>query len=170
MASVRLRRAAAAAAALTATLGLSACGTSFGAQTNQQYQAAVGADVRSGPVLALNTLFVDNGDGTATLSTTFVNKSGDEQVLRGVMVSVGDDAPVMVEPSSQVEVPVDGSRHVGKDGEVVVELDALTGGTYADTVFTFDSAGEVEIDAPVVRRTAMYDDVARTAASGSSAQ
>lgn len=170
VASVRLRRATAVVAALTATLGLSACGTSFDAQTNQQYQAAIGADLRTGPVLALNTLFVDNGDGTATLSTTFVNKSDEEQTLQGVLVAVGDEAPVMVEPASDVVVPVGVSRRVGEDGEIVVELDALSAGVYADAAFTFEPAGDIEIETPVVARSDIYDDVARTAQTGSSAE
>lgn len=170
MSSVSLRRAAAVAAALTATVGLSACGTGMSAQTNQQYQAGIGANLRTGPMLALNTLFVDNGDGTATLSTAFVNKSESQQELQGVTVTVGDNSPATAEPSSAVFVSPGGSRSIGAAGEIVVQLDSLTAGAYADVVLTFDKTGDIEIEAPVVERNATYDDVATAPGGATTAE
>ena len=67
MSTVRRRRIAATALAMTAALTLGGCGTSFNAQTTHIYQPAVGAN-HHGEMDVLNTLLVANDDGSATLS------------------------------------------------------------------------------------------------------
>jgi hypothetical protein len=42
----------------------------------------------------------------------------------------------------------------------VLTGDAVGAGDYVSLTFTFDQAGDVRIEAPVVTRTAMYDEVA----------
>ena len=85
MSSVRRRLAAT--FATTTLLALSACG--FDAQTNQQYQAAVGANLY-GDVDVLNSVLVANDDGSATVSAGFVNNTDDEQGLSSVSVTTMD--------------------------------------------------------------------------------
>jgi hypothetical protein len=157
--SIRLRSAAATLLVATA-LGLAGCtATGNDAQTNQQYQAGVGANLNTGQVQLYNALAVDNADGTATVSTVVVNTSDETQKLDGVTATTGA-GKVDVEAAPAIIGPGD-SFNTGPAATVVLTGDAMTAGDYVTLTFTFDRAGEVSIDAPVVARTEMYDDVAK---------
>jgi hypothetical protein len=156
--SPRLRSAAATLLA-AAALGLAGCsGTGVGAQTNQQYQPGVGANLRTGDVQLYNALAVDNGDGTATVSAVVVNTSDDTQKLDGVTATSRGGA-VDVKAAPAIIGPGD-SFDTGPAATVVLAGDAVGAGDYVSLTFTFDQAGDVTIDAPVVTRTEMYADVA----------
>lgn len=160
--TVRRRRLAATALATTALLALGGCGTGFSAQTNQVYQAGVGADYR-GEIDVLNTLLVANDDGTATLSTSMVNNSDAEQTLAGVTATTlkGQELPVV---STETKLPlrrgvlstVGGAADAG--GFWVSK--GATAGDYVRLTLTFDKAAPVTLEAPVVGRSEEYAKVA----------
>jgi hypothetical protein len=157
--TVRRRRTAATALATTALLALGGCGTGFKAQTSQVYQAGVGANHR-GEMDVLNTLFVANEDGSATLSTSIVNNSPDAQTLSGVTVTTlkGQTLPV----TSTKLAPL--SLHEGVLSTVGGASDAggfwiskgATAGDYVRVTLTFDESAPVTLEAPVVTRTDEY--------------
>jgi hypothetical protein len=156
-------RIAATSLALAATLGAAGCTlTGVDAQTNQQYQAGAGANLRTGEVHLYNALAVDNGDGTATLSTVILNTTDETQKLDGAAAEVTDDgSPVDVETAPAIIGPQD-TFDTGPAATVVFTSDDMTAGDYITITLLFDKAGEVSIQAPVVKRTAMYQDVATT--------
>ncbi|MGH3457486.1 hypothetical protein [Aeromicrobium sp.] len=151
------------AATLAATaLALAGCtATGVGAQTNQQYQPGVGANLRTGQVQLYNALAVDNGDGTATLSTVVLNTTEETQKLDSVTATGADGTEVGVESAPAIIGPGD-TFNTGPAATVVFTGDSLEAGDFVNVTLTFDNAGEVFIEAPVVARTTMYADVART--------
>ncbi|MEJ7635943.1 hypothetical protein [Aeromicrobium sp.] len=159
--TVRRRRIAAAALAVTAALTLGGCGTGFDAQTNQRYQAGVGAN-HHGEMDVLNTLLVANEDGSATFSTSIVNNGNADQTLSSVEVTTLDDQPLEVS-STKTLLPLqaDVLSVVGgaADAGGFLVSDAATG-AYVKVTLTFSDAAPVTIEAPVVARTAEYEQVA----------
>jgi hypothetical protein len=129
------------------------------AQTNQQYQAGVGANLRTGHVQLYNALAVDNGDGTATLSTVIVNTSEETQKLDAASATTADGSSVESQISPAIIGPGD-SFNTGPEATVVFRGD-LTAGDYVTITLAFNRAGDVTIDAPVVTRTEMYAGVAK---------
>lgn len=150
------------AATLAATaLALTGCtATGTGAQTNQQYQPGVGANLRTGQVQLYNALAVDNGDGTATLSTVVLNTTEETQKLDSVTATGADGTEVDVESAPAIIGPRD-TFNTGPAATVVFTGGTLEAGGFVTVTLTFDNAGDVSIEAPVVARTTMYADVAR---------
>lgn len=156
--SIRRRRLAAIALVVTAPLTLSACSTSFGAPTNQQYQQGIGANLREGSVQIYNGLFVDNEDGTATFSGAFLAREED-QVITSASVTPSLGAPVPVTLEAPIELAAEDLLPVGSQGKIIVASDAVEAGRYV-TLTLGTSSGEVTLDVPVVERTEMYSSVA----------
>ncbi len=158
MSSVRRRLAATFAA--TTLLALSACG--FEAQTNQQYQAAVGANAH-GDIDVLNALLVANEDGSATVSAGFVNKTEDEQNLESVTITTlaGEELDVRSPELPTLPVPVDVVTTLGSAGDTAsyTVTQGAEAGYYVKITFSFSDAAPVTIEVPVVARTADYDKV-----------
>ena len=158
--SLRPRAAAATLFAATAVALAGCTGTGVDAQTNQQYQAGVGANLRTGEVQLYNTLAVDNGDGTATLSTVVVNTTDETQKLDSAAATASDDGDqVEVETAPAIIGPGD-SFNTGPAATVVFHGGVVEAGDYVTVTLAFDRAGEVTINAPVVSRTEMYSEVA----------
>lgn len=165
MTTARSRRLATTTLALTALLSLGACGTGFDTQTNAQYQPGVGANVRTGDVQAYNTVLVDNGDDTYTLSVGLLNTTDEPQALSSYSVAPRDGgAAVTSDPSAPVDLSAKALSTIGFDGEVVVTSKDLSVGKYATIELTFDSGETLSVEAPVVARTAEYSQVASKAA------
>lgn len=165
----RFRRPSAAVAAAAVVLALGACGTSFDAQTNQRYQAGIGADLRDSPVQVLGAMLVSDEDGNATLSATLLNKSGTDQRLTDVRLvgSDGEELELTSTSSEDLVLTDQTARTLGSvsdDNEAqqskVYTTSGVTPGLYYTLTLTFDEAGEVEIYLPSVVRNAIYDDVA----------
>jgi copper(I)-binding protein len=161
---VRRRGLSAAALAVTAGLTLSACGTSFGAQTNQVYQPAVGANAR-GDVDSHNTQLVGNGDGSATLTAALVNNLDEEQTLTSVEVTDDKgDALTVRSPKTALPLPSGTLVTLGRaDTAVYIVTEGAEPGDYVDITLTFSDSGPLSVKAPVVARAdhaAEYEDVA----------
>ncbi len=157
MSSVRRRLAATFAA--TTLLALSACG--FEAQTNQQYQAAVGANA-FGDVDVLNALLVANEDGSATVSAGFVNKTGAQQGLSNVTVTTLDGTELSVRGlRSLLPLPTNQLATLGgaSDAGGFQVTEGAEAGYYVKATFNFTDSAPVTIELPVVTRTADYDKV-----------
>ena len=156
-------------AAATAAIGLAGCaGTGIDAQTNAQYQAGVGANVRSGPIQLFNALAVDNGDGTATFSAAILNNDDSPAKLTGATARGSDGSKVTATTAPAI---IDAGRVfiTGKAGAVILADKKLEAGEYVTVKLTFDGGRSVSVEAPVVARTAIYDDVATDAGGESGA-
>jgi len=119
--SARTRRTAAASLTLLAALGLSACGTGFDAAVNAQYQAAVGADDRTGDIEVLNATVVADEAEQVT-----VEESEETEQTTG-----GTDT---TEESAESEQPVAGdsgtiAASLVNNGEETRTLTSITAGT-----------------------------------------
>ena len=144
-------------AVVPALAGCIATGTK--AATNAQYQPGIGANLNSGQVQLYNALVVDNGDGTGTVSVLISNTTDEPQKLDTVSATTSSGESVDVTTAPAI-VGANGSLSTGPAATAVLESDAVTAGTYVRLTFTFDRAGDVTIEAPVVTRDSTYDDVA----------
>lgn len=165
MSSVRRRRLTAVSLTALAGLTLTACGTSFGAQTNQVYQPAVGANER-GEVESHNTLLVGNRDGSATLSAGVVSNLDSDQTLTKVTV-VDEDGKTLTVKAPKAPLTLTSRAFTTLGGttpdSVFVVTSGAEPGDYVTVTYTFSDSAEVEIEAPVVARAehaGEYDDVA----------
>lgn len=153
--------------AAAATLGLGGCaGTGKDAQTNAQYQAGVGANVRSGSIQLFNALAVDNGDGTATFSSAILNRGDSPAKLQSADATASDGSEVDVKSGPAI-IGAGQVFDTGKAGVVILAGKELEAGKYVAVKLTFDRGRTVSVEAPVVARTAIYDDVATNAGGDS---
>lgn len=161
--SNRRLRIAATAIALASTFALSACSSNFGAQTNHSYQAAVGSNVRSGPIQVFNALFVDNQDGTATFSGALLSPEGSQEIVsanaEGAEVTLA--APITLEEQTLLTI--------GAEGEIIASLDPSAVGRNIKLTLTGADGDSVTVSAVVVERTEMYDSVAKTSSAAAEA-
>lgn len=149
--------------AVTAPFALSACGTGFSAQTNQQYQASVGANLRSGPIGIYNGLFVHNSGMEATFSGALLS---DADVTITKVSVTSDGGTGTFDLPKPIELKADVLKTLGPAGEVVVGMESLKPGNYVTVGFITDDGAEVSLEVPVVTRTAVYRDVARVSGGG----
>jgi hypothetical protein len=149
------------AATMVTAFALAGCaGTGDNAQTNQQYQAGVGTNLRTGQVQLYNALAVDNGDGTATLSTVVLNTTDRTQKLDSASASVPNGGRGVGVQAAPAIIGPGATFNTGPAATVVFTGKALKPGDYVTVTLRFDDAGEVSVDAPVVTRTTMYSSVA----------
>jgi len=139
------------------------------AQTNAQYQAGVGANVRSGPIQLFNALAVDNGDGTATFSAAILNRDDTPAKLTGASAQSSDGSPVKATTAPAI-IAAGQAFNTGKAAAVILADKDLQAGEYVTVKLTFDGGREVSVEAPVVARSAIYDDVATDAGGESGAE
>ena len=142
-----------------AVLLVSACGTGFNAQTNKVYQAGAGATDRGGEVEVLNGLFVDNAEGTATFSGGLLNKQDVDDTVTSV-TGKKDGEQVEIVLDAPIELASGRLFKAGEEPQIVARGDNIKPGYYVTLTFSFSSSAPVEIEVPVVRRSATYDDVA----------
>lgn len=147
--------------ACVAAFALSACGSGLDAPTNQIYQAAVGSDHR-GHVWVLNTLFVADADGSATLSASVVNKASGAQELTGVSVVDGDGNDLEVQDSGLPgDLEVEKLQRLGiEDSPIIRVSDGATPGYQLTVTLSFSDSADVVMKAPVAERGFTYDSIA----------
>jgi len=158
--STLIRRATASAIAATAVIALSACGTSFSAQTNQQYQAAEGTNQR-GEVDSMNTVLVADDAGTAVVSAGLVNQTDTAQTLTDVTITTADGTTLDVTPpAGDVTIQPGKIVTLGSDSANLfgVAADAVAG-RYVTITFEFSDAEDTRVDAPTVARNHTYESV-----------
>lgn len=163
----RARRLAATTAAIATIASLSACGTNFGAQTNQKYQAAVGADHRSGGVQILGATLVANMDGSATLAGSLLNTTPNVEQLTGISATTLDGAALTTTINNgpaRLDLPVGGSLQLGSRETMIAFVGGVHAGSYVALTFEFSDSPSVTMNVPVVTRTTEYERVAEPAA------
>lgn len=149
---------------------LAACGTSFGAQTNQLYESGIGSNHRFGDVEILNAVFVDNGDGTATLSAGLISKLDGGDTLTGVSATDDGGSDIAATLTEPVTLPKDELVSLGTKPEVVLPDGGFQAGYLVHLTLTFENAAPIQIDAPVDSRSKMYDSIATPAPPKSTSQ
>lgn len=173
-ASPRLRKArgllAASALAAGLMLGVAACGTGFGAQSNAIYDPGLGTNSRGGGVDVLNALLVDNGSGSGTLSATLVGDYGQTRQLTQVtaMSLQHDDLKVAL-TSGPVNLAPGCPVQLGRGAAVVISGSAVAPGYVVTVDFSFTGAQQVSLPVLVVARSSMYASVATASAPTGSA-
>jgi copper(I)-binding protein len=155
--------------AAAAAIALGGCaGTGTDAQTNAQYQAGIGANVRTGTIQLYNALAVDNGDGTATFSAAILNRDDAAAKLTGASAKASDGSKVDATTAPAI---IDAGQlfNLGKTGAVILTNEELAAGDYVTVKLAFNGGRTVSVEAPVVARTAIYDGVATNAGGDSAA-
>ena len=154
------RRVTASALACAAVFALGACGTSFSAQTNQQYQAAEGANAR-GDVDAMNTVVVADEAGTGVVSVGLVNKTDAKQTLTGITITTADGSKIAVSaPAADVEIGPGDIVTLGSSDELAFRIaEGAEAGDYVTISFAFSDARATEVKAPTVMRNHTYESV-----------
>ena len=139
------------------------CAVGFDAQTTQFYTAPEGTDVRGGDVEGLNMLVVDNGDGTGTLVAALVNNnSDDDDTLTKITALDPDDDEAQVKVSGAdkpLPLPAGGLVQLADTGQVVLTGDPVFAGQVLSLTLTFERAGAITAEVPVVPRDERYEDV-----------
>jgi copper(I)-binding protein len=78
------RRVTLAAATVTLSIVVAACGANFSAQTSQPYQPAEGTNATSGPIAVRNMLVLASADGKGELHAAIVNDGAEDDTLVSV--------------------------------------------------------------------------------------
>lgn len=152
----RLGRIVGIAFALASATALTSCGN---AQTDEQYQAGVGANVRTGSVQLFNAVAVTNGDGTATLSASVLNRTGKTIKLTAASGTLSNGTKVTARTTPAL-IGAGQVKDTGPAGNVVIKASKLTAGEYLKLTLTFTEGNKATVDAPVVARSSVYADVA----------
>lgn len=156
-------------AVLVATLPvLTACAANFSAQTQQQYQPAVGTDDRDGDVYVINAVIVADQAGNGTVVTTLISQQSDDY-LQGFSAEDSKGGALKTNklpaitgsqdpnaPSNGIALPAQQSVKIPDDGALQVSGDTITPGTFATLTLTFVEAAPATIDVPVVPRSGPY--------------
>ncbi|HPU14165.1 MAG TPA: hypothetical protein PLQ19_10260 [Aeromicrobium sp.] len=156
------RTIAAIALTVAAPFALSACGTSFNAQTNQQYQAGVGSNLRTGPIHVYNGLFVANDEGDGKMpSATFSGALLSAEPQKIIQLSVTSGATTAsFPPYAPIELEANKLKTLGADGEFFIQMETVEPGAVVTVTFESASGDVASLEVPVVERTKMYADVA----------
>lgn len=158
---LRRRPIATAVVAAAAALALGGCSdTNFSAQTNQAYQAGIGAN-HQGDIDVLNTLLVANPDGSATVSAGVVNHNEGEDAVTGVTATtLAGDTLTVNDADKDLALPSESIVPLGKEGGAgVYTVDGAPIGQYVRLTVSFADSASVTIEAPVVTRGEYYDDI-----------
>jgi hypothetical protein len=147
---VNVRRSIAAAALLLAVPALSACGVSFGAQTDQVYNPSVGTDDRSGQVDVLNALIVSGSNGSGTVVATLVNNDQQHDDTLKSVAGAGRDSSLTVQPGGDTTIPAGGLLNLATQGSITARGKRIVPGNVVEITFSFDRAEAITIGVPVV--------------------
>jgi hypothetical protein len=143
------------------------CAAGTSAQTQKQYQPAVGADDREGQVYALNMLVVADDQGRGTLVGTLINQASCPDYV--VDIQAVDDKGGGVEtgalPAAKTLDTPEGCPSTAPDkglalpsqvpakfpDDALVQLDSphASPGTFVTLTLRFQEAAPLEIDVPV---------------------
>lgn len=158
--SPRLRRGVAAALVAAVLPALSGCASGFDSPVLQDYDAAVGVNVRDGGVWGMNMLVVLPESGRGTLVGALLNntRTGDRLVAATVRSEQGE-APVRSSLlRSSLTLPPDRLVELSDPPAVLVQGD-VTPGRFVTLSLRFQRAAPIEAQVPVVAHTGAYEDV-----------
>jgi hypothetical protein len=145
----RARSIAVAGAALLLPLTVSAgCSASFGAQTQQPYQAADGVNADSGPIAARNILVIADAQGKGVLNAVLVNNGTTDDRLASVAVDRSVQGVAVAGPQQQ-PLPAGEAVPLGTRGKAITITGAKPGQLVKLTL-SFASAGPITASIPVI--------------------
>lgn len=145
-----LRRGLAAAALVLAAPMLTACG--FNVQTDQDYQAGIGVNDRTGEVDVLNAVVVSAEKGTGQFLATFVNTSTKDSI-RVLSVESGTQSSVL----GQKLLP-ETALNLAQEAPVSVSGDDVAPGKFVKVTIDFDNGQQTVVNAPIVANQAEFAD------------
>jgi len=159
----RHRTVTAAAAVLLAVPALSACGVSFGAQTDQPYQPGDGVVDRSGPIDVLNALVISDSPGSGRLVVGLANGTDEDDELTGVNGAGETDTVSYELGEGTTTIPAGGFLDLSDDDVVAVSVtgdeDVVLPGKFLRLTLQFGTADDVTVNVPVLEQSEDYDDV-----------
>jgi hypothetical protein len=158
--------------ALGVTPALAACslGTSnFDAQTNQFYTPAEGVNERSAGVDVLNAVVVSDGSGTGRFIAGLVSNSTTTADALQEVKGSGDTAGITGTLKTPIDIAPSGFVQLADSGvePVVLEGRQLVPGRFVELTITFEQAGTVTIQLPVVAAEDDFADVQLPSAEAS---
>jgi hypothetical protein len=150
--------------ALGVAPALASCslGTSnFDAQTNQFYTPGEGVNERSGGVDVLNALVVSDGGGRGRFIAGLVNNSDTTDDALEQVQGSGNTAGIEGSLATPIDIVRDGFVQLADSGVEPVMLDGrqIVPGRFVELTITFQQAGDVTIQLPVVTAEDDYADV-----------
>ncbi|MCU7824064.1 DUF461 domain-containing protein [Kitasatospora sp. DSM 101779] len=161
-----LRRGAIAALVLAAVVPLSACAAGNQAETLQikpdNAATSVGQNLRLNNVLLVTAKGASSDEaGPVNLTVNIANTGSAPEVLQSVSVEGAGTATFTDGKGadvSEIVIPAGGSVLIGGEGQPAAHLASakLPLGGYADTDFTFKTAGKVGLPVGVVPATGLY--------------
>ena len=161
-----------AAVALGVAPVLASCsfGTSnFDAQTNQFYTPAEGVNERSGGIDVLNALVVADEAGRGRFIAGLVNNSDTTDDALTQVQGSGEYADVQGSLETPIDVVRDGFVQLANEGEpVMLEGEQVAPGKFVELTITFQEAGTLTFEVPVVTAEDDYEDVELPTAAASS--
>jgi hypothetical protein len=156
-----LRRLAVATVAVAGLLAPTACGSNFGAQTDQLYQPAVGTNSRTGSVWALDMAVVTAGN-KGILTGALINQGHRNDQLVGVAGQAGTTQLSGSIAGSTATLRAGQLVQLAHSGAVTLTGKRLTDGSIVTISLTFAKARPITLGVPVVTRTGIYANVPTT--------
>ena len=147
---MNVRRSIAVAAVVVAAPAMSACGVTFGAQTDQVYNAAVGVDNRDGSVDVLNALIVCGVDGSGTVVAGLVNN---DETNPDALTGITSPDGVTVSGPTGTTIPAGGMVSLADKGQYAASGKAVKPGAFVKLTFSFENGKATTVDVPVVLAT-----------------
>ena len=159
-----MRRLAAVTLALALVPAIAACSVGPNAPTTAQGPSGNGTSANAGPIQLRAITIVKGGAGLpiGTFVGTFVNTSGEPDVLRSVTINDPKGATTDVTGTNAVAstlvLPAFSSTQIGYQGTTHIDIRGLTIAptAYATVTFTFAKAGQVTMPVMAVQPVGIY--------------
>lgn len=133
------------------------CSYSFGAQTNQEYQAAEGANGNSGSIAVRNVMIVADDEGKGQLHGILLNTGSTDDRLASIEPATGVDGvkitgaePTPLPPGEAVTIGPAESSESGEAGSKAVSVTGAKPGQMIKLTISFGDAGPITVYVPVV--------------------
>ncbi|HEX2174841.1 MAG TPA: hypothetical protein VHG70_02930 [Nocardioidaceae bacterium] len=155
----RRRRALAAAVAVALPL-LSGCASGFDSPVLQDYNPAVGVNVRDDGVWGMNLLVVASESGRGTLVGVLLNKTRRTDRLVGATVESEQGAPPLQSSMLRPSVVLPPERLVQLDEPPTVQVQGeARQGLFVQLTLQFERSQPIQVQVPVVSPEGPYEDV-----------
>jgi hypothetical protein len=133
------------------------CSYGFGAQTNQVYQSAEGANGTSGSIAVRNVLIVADDEGKGKLHGVMLNTGSSDDRLASIEPATGVDGikitgaePTPLPPGESVTIGPASSSESGEAGSKAVSVTGAKPGQMIKLTISFGDAGPITAYVPVI--------------------
>jgi hypothetical protein len=158
--SPRLRRAVAAVLLTAALPALSGCAAGFDSPVLRDYNPAVGVNVRTSGVWAMNMLVVMPESGRGTLVGALLNKTQTTDRLVGATVAAAPEKPPLQSTMQRSSVALAPDRLVELSDPTTVQVQGeAEPGEFLSLTLQFQRTKAIQVDVPVVDAAGPYADV-----------